>query len=426
MPSGKLEEELGALLGLDHETVKEQVVPYLATHSTPKALRLYLQDLIGTSAAAKALTEKYVADRFPSHPAPSASSSGAENARPSAPPQRPETTPAESTRKAPAKPVRLTPNNVAAALAASETAAPRALPPTQEMLALDKAFSMLSVEPSSAEAAVYAPPTRRLCLCQGARHALAEYVPMCISCGLILCDALRPIPISPHSACPSCGASPIAPSHTRSQLLAQLVEKREQLEKEQQEKEAERKAELARNRHADTPFPTLSGTNTHAPPAASKRSRVLHLDMKTHKVTVSRTKEKAAKANKEKPEALPTPESSVQTTAEDGSALVHDPQDDGFRERYMSSCSISDRHATQSWAALLPTVFHYVPPEKRPEPLEPVCSEVYTEVPDLATLIQSKPPGSSADVQRRNKKAVVASGVARAQGRKTGKASKKR
>ena len=68
----------------------------------------------------------------------------------------------------------------------------------------------------------------------------------------------------------------------------------------------------------------------------------------------------------------------------------------------------------------------YVPVEKRGAPLEPVCSEVDTEVPDLDLLIQARPPGSSADVQRRNKNAAISAGVARAQGRKTGKPSKKR
>lgn len=330
----------------------------------------------------------------------------------------------DSPRKAAAKPVRITPNNVAAALAASEHAAPRALPPTKEMKALDTAFSMLSVEPNSSEAAASFPESRRLCLCQGRKHALAEHTSLCSACGLILCAALRPVPVSPHSACPSCNASPIVPPHIRTQLLSELADKRERLVREQHEREAERLAELARNRHAETPFPTLGAEPSPAPAPATSRNRVLHLDMKTHKVTVTRAKEKTSQAKSKG--AAPTPSSEMPTTAEDGSELVHDYADDGFRQRYIPNQPRSERHTTQSWAALLPELPHYVPEEKRPAPLEPVCSEVITEIPDLATLLQRKPPGSSADTQRRNKNSAIASGVARAQGRKTGKPSKKR
>lgn len=316
---------------------------------------------------------------------------------------------------------------MSAALAATETAAPRALPPTQEMKELDTAFSMLSVEPSSSDAAAFAPQIRRLCLCQGAKHPLAEHMPLCMACGLILCAALRPVPVSPYSACPSCNAQPIVPPHTRTQLLSQLVEKRERLAQEQQEQEAERKAELARNRYAETPFPTLQGTPATAEPAAAaaKRNRVLHLDMKTHKVTVTRRKEKPAAAA---PKKAPAPSTSTEmaTTAEDGSPLVHDYEDIGFRQLHPETGALYERAAQQHRAMSTLPPMSYVPVEKRGAPLEPVCSEVDTEVPDLDLLIQARPPGSSADVQRRNKNAAISAGVARAQGRKTGKPSKKR
>lgn len=394
----------------DHETVAEQVIPYLSTHTTPKTLRLYLQDLIGTSPEAKELTEQYVADRFPKE----------------APPPPPPEPKHESPRKAHTKPVRITPSNVASALAASESSAPRNLPPTKEMLELDAAFAMLSMEPTSKEAAAHIPTSRRLCLCQGEKHALAPYAPLCVSCGLILCSALVPAPISPHSACPSCSASPILPSHTRTQLLSEMVDTRERLVEEQQSREAERRAEVARQRSAgvDSAFPTLGQAPAPAPAAsASKRSRVLHLDMKTHKVTVSRPKEKP----KVKQAAAPTSHSAeLHTTAEDGSGLVHDYEDDGFRTHYITAAPAPAVGPAHGWAAVQPTPLRYVAAESRPAPLAPICSEVYTEVPDLATLLQRKPPGSSADTQRRSKNSAINAGVARAQGRKTGKPSKKR
>ncbi|CCU98952.1 unnamed protein product [Malassezia sympodialis ATCC 42132] len=404
------EQALGALLGLDEATVSDQIVPYLRTHKTPKALRLYMQDLIGTSPEAKALADRWVAVRFPAREPP-----------------RPRDT----------KGVRLTPATVTAALAESEERAqPRTLEPTADMKALDAAFAMLSTEPCSTAAASYKPARQRLCLCQGQRHGLAKWAPLCVACGLILCAALRPVPVSPWSVCPSCQQSPVVPAQTRTHMLSDMVDMRERLEREQYEEAAQRHAEwMAQHASGQLPqqaFPSLHGAPASAPARAAapapSRARVLHLDMKTHKVTMARAKpSKAGSASSTPPSDAGAP-SEWATTAEDGSPLLHDWDDDLFRQAFGREAAPpkqGSRWADVPCETSLRGV--YVPKERRGPLRKAVESESLTEVPDLADLLRRTPPGSHAAQARRNDRTqAAAAAVARSHGRKSGKAAPRR
>ncbi|WFD20356.1 hypothetical protein MCAP1_002600 [Malassezia caprae] len=398
------EQALGALLGLDEVTVHDQIVPYLRTHKTPKALRMYMQDLVGTSPEAKALADQWVALRFPAHEAP---------------------------RSRDTKSVRLTPATVTAALAESEERAqPRALEPTADMKALDAAFAMLSTEPRSAAAASYKPTRRRMCLCQGQRHGLAKWAPICVACGLILCAALRPVPVSPWSVCPSCQQSPIVPAQTRTQMLGDMVDLRERLEREQHEEAAQRHAEWMAQRASGLPqqaFPSLHGAPAPAPAPAPARARVLRLDMKTHKVTMDRAKPSKAPGPSASASSDAGAQSGWATTAEDGSPLVHDWNDDLFRQAFGRDVA-SPKLGTQ-WADVpceAPLRAVYVPKERR-EPLrQAIESESLTEVSDLADLVRRKPPGSHTAPARRSDRSQAAAAIARSQGRKSGKAGPRR
>lgn len=402
---------LAKLLGLDEATVTEQIFPYLSSHKSPKALRTYLQELIGTTPEALALTDDLVLAQFPH-----------ENAA--------------AKKRESRKPVRLTPSTVKNTLAeAEEHAKPRILEPTPEMKALDTAFSMLSTEPSSPAAAAYAPKQRRVCLCQGRQHGLAQWAPLCMACGLVLCSALRPVPASPYSACPSCQASPIVPSHARTRILGEMVSLREQLAQEQAEEEARRQAErMALRRHGNVleqAFPSLNGERaSHPEPAQPKsKARTLHLDMKTHKVTVSKRTNPAASASnvkKGKENEIGTT-SDMPTVAEDGSVLVHDLDDDMFRHRFVPSQPSKPLQAYSHWHDI-PTVFTctYIPASKREPALGAFESHELTEVPDLEALVQRKPPGSAADTRTRNRQNATAAAMSRSQGRKTGKPGRRK
>ena len=400
--SASPEHALGDMLGLDSTTVSEQIMPYLSSYKSPKALRTYLHELIGTSMQANAITDALVASRFPQNTMPRK----------------------EDTKK----PIRLTPASVKSALAeAEERAQTRALEPTPEIKALDTAFSMLSTEPSSPAASVYAPKKRYMCLCQGRAHALAEWVPLCFACGLILCSAIRPVPVSPYSACPSCQTSPIVSSKNRTRLLSDMVNLREELSQEQADQEAQRQAERnalrASGRTPEQAFPTLQGTPAPPPTAQPKqRSRTLHLDMKTHKVTVSKSRSRPVVPTKSKQDS----DDGVPTVAEDGSLLVHDVDDDMFRSR-MSSTAPSVLPAYQRWQDIPTSVTCvYVPASSRDARLEAFESHELTQVPDLDVLLQRRPPGSAASTQRRNRKNATDAAISRSQGRKTGKPGRRR
>ena len=98
-------------------------------------------------------------------------------------------------------------------------------------------------------------------------------------------------------------------------------------------------------------FPTLGGAPAPAPAPPKQRSRVLHLDMKTHQVSVSRPKAKP-RATEMSATARPAQDpTALLATAEDGSQLVHDYDDDGFRSRFGRSTA-PKHELTLSWGAM--------------------------------------------------------------------------
>jgi Putative zinc finger motif, C2HC5-type len=115
-------------------------------------------------------------------------------------------------------------------------------------------------------------------------HALSEYTPLCIICGLVLC-ALHP----PHRPCPHCTKPLLAPP-ARTALIAQLEELRAHT---LAEEAATREREAEELRLAEGAFPVLSsqrsgsGATTSAPspsngaPQPQQQHRVLSLGAHT-------------------------------------------------------------------------------------------------------------------------------------------------
>ncbi|CDU25944.1 uncharacterized protein SPSC_06115 [Sporisorium scitamineum] len=239
-------------------------------------------------------------------------------------------------------------------------------PPTAEMLAIDAVIKELT-STSSSTSSSSADINRKMCFCQGRRHALAPHAPLCYSCGLILCSAIHPSPLSPLSSCPSCSASPLIDAAARSDLVAKLSAEREilfeqqllqiQLQREQK-KLNKASARSAREEEAAL-FPKLgmeAGSATtnvmHAGPVigkhgalqkaktiasdAQRTAKVLSLDMKTHKAKthtkVSRPKLAVAKQETAAAETeLAREEENDPFVGVDGSMLVKNDTDDGLR-----------------------------------------------------------------------------------------------
>jgi len=139
------------------------------------------------------------------------------------------------------------------------------------------------------------------CFCLARSHTLSPYVPICTSCGLILCE-LNP----PSSGCPfaSCGAPLLSPT-ARSSLITRLESDIEDtIQQEIEEEESKREALKAQ----EGSFPLLankpSGQQVQKP--QPQTYKVLSLNPKTKKATI------ASYSPRSSTPATPSPSSSVE------------------------------------------------------------------------------------------------------------------
>ncbi|GAC94463.1 hypothetical protein PHSY_002034 [Pseudozyma hubeiensis SY62] len=249
-------------------------------------------------------------------------------------------------------------------------------PPTAEMLAIDAVVEELT---STSSASTSSTLHRKMCFCQGRRHALAPYAPLCYSCGLILCSAIQPSPLSPLSSCPSCSSSPLLGAAARSDLIAKLTAERDilfdeqllQIQLQREQKKLNKTAARSAREQEAALFPQLGTEASSIAAAASsvpmtapvmgkhgalqkakaiagdaqRTAKVLSLDMKTHKV---KTHTKVARPKPAlKPEASTRMEEEKEEVQDpfvgpDGSALVRNETDDGLRVERAES---ADRRA---------------------------------------------------------------------------------
>ncbi|SOV08285.1 uncharacterized protein UDID_19668 [Ustilago sp. UG-2017a] len=243
-------------------------------------------------------------------------------------------------------------------------------PPTAEMLAIDAVVEELTSTLPTSSSTSSSTVNRKLCFCQGCRHPLAPYAPLCYSCGLILCSAIHPSPLSRLSSCPSCSASPLLSAAARSDLVAKLTAEREilyeqqllQIQLQREQKKLNKSTTRSAREEEAALFPQLgaqpgsisAATTTaygHTGPVmgkhgalqkaraiaggAQRTSKVLSLDMKTHKLKqhtkITRPKvTEVAKADAEKGKVVEEVEQDP-FVGLDGLELVRNDADDGLR-----------------------------------------------------------------------------------------------
>lgn len=451
-------DQLVSLLGLDKETVRTQILPFLDSFDDETSLRTHLQGLVGTDTPlAKSFVRDFTRSRFPQQAVSTAGSTiptlsstpisanpsgsgstaqrkrgkktlaeragigqtlaprkledagmdeeeqmsklaeafggmgtvyrkkqddedffagtkgkkGKQTASRNAPPSEAVEIPQpEQTSIADSQPVEASYYATVDEPSASTSLAKPSPPPTAEMLAIDAVVEELtctSFPTTSTSTSI----NRKLCFCQGRRHPLAPHAPLCYSCGLILCSAIHPSPLSPLSSCPSCSASPLLSAAARSDLVAKLTAERDilyeqqllqiQLQREQKklnksntrsarEEEAALFPQLG-SQPSSTPASSTSGYGHTGPVMgkhgalqkakaiagdAQRTAKVLSLDMKTHKV---KSHTKVVRPKVTEPKAEVEKEEEVKQVVEDpfvgldGSALVKNDADDGLRQQ---------------------------------------------------------------------------------------------
>ncbi|KAF8879168.1 hypothetical protein BD779DRAFT_1552783 [Infundibulicybe gibba] len=133
------------------------------------------------------------------------------------------------------------------------------------------------------------------CFCQAREHSLSTYSSICRACGLILCSINLPQYVCPH--CSTALLTEPARDALLNQLDRQIVD---QLAKE----ERDRQYTIEEARKAAGAFPSLSGSSTptgrpttpatQASRPLNQTHKVVSLDSKTKKVTVSTYKTPSA------------------------------------------------------------------------------------------------------------------------------------
>ncbi|KAK0203217.1 hypothetical protein DFS33DRAFT_1262235 [Desarmillaria ectypa] len=142
------------------------------------------------------------------------------------------------------------------------------VPKSKELLILESFLRAVQTTPI--------PDPKGGCFCQAREHTLSPYTPACSTCGLVLCSLN-----APQHACPHCHEAP--PPHHRESLIVRLQgEIAALIQREEQQREWAREAAGA--------FPSLgggSGSGRVTPVPAPIQHKVLSVNSKTKKVTVS-------------------------------------------------------------------------------------------------------------------------------------------
>ncbi|KAI3479389.1 hypothetical protein L1887_58594 [Cichorium endivia] len=465
-------DQLVSLLGLDNETVRTQILPFLDSFDAEPALRSHLQGLVGDdSPLARSFVRDFARSRFPQQassgsstptlPAPSSSASSgaprkrgkktlaeraglgqtleprkvqdvglneeeqmaklaeafggmgtvyrkknddedffagtgkgkkrgqpaskADSAHEPGPATRPDTSASAVIDATPPNEAMHTATAVDEETSAAVHRSQPAPPPTAAMAAIDAVVEELTLSPPSLPGAGSDEVVRKMCFCQGRKHAPAPHAPLCYACGLVLCSAILPSPLSPASRCPSCAASPLLSEVARSDLVAKLTAEREVLFEQQQlqialqreQKKLNKTAARSAREQEAALFPKLGDQPVAAASASSaapvigkhgslqkaraiageaeRTAKVLSLDMKTHKLKTHTklAKPKAAAAAETKVVETKVEEEQDPFVGMDGAPLVRNEKDDGMhappRRRRVSSNGVGRRIPPRAW-----------------------------------------------------------------------------
>ncbi|KAL9937398.1 hypothetical protein V8E36_003807 [Tilletia maclaganii] len=268
-------QRLAQLTGLDAESVRTQLVPFLTTFTTADALRGHLVDLLGGSNQARAFINDYVQARFPNARQPPSAPKAQGKPKLTAkqrllqpaqarrivdeemsnsafgpvgtvyhkdrdavlegyrtPASAHTSSAAPAGREEPLTSTSKDPTRVAQPPSAGTSTPPQAQahanarlqhepsstvsaePELEQIVptaAMVELDSLLSDLTAPEDSQATAPAELVVCFCHGRVHPLHPYQPLCPACALPLCTSLLPSPLHSLSRCPSCAQSPILP-----------------------------------------------------------------------------------------------------------------------------------------------------------------------------------------------------------------------
>ncbi|KAG8806432.1 hypothetical protein FRC17_004995 [Serendipita sp. 399] len=136
------------------------------------------------------------------------------------------------------------------------------------------------------------------CFCLSQAHKLSPYVPICTSCGLILCELNQPYRLCPFKEC----KQPLLTPHTRTALIDQLTEK---IASTIAEEEATKKREEEERKVAAGAFPSLGPAQSKAQAQAPTTHKVLSITQKGAVLTTVRRTPPVSTSSLPKPETPP-------------------------------------------------------------------------------------------------------------------------
>ncbi|KAG8850859.1 hypothetical protein FRC20_001920 [Serendipita sp. 405] len=136
------------------------------------------------------------------------------------------------------------------------------------------------------------------CFCLSQAHKLSPYVPLCASCGLILCELNQPYRLCPFKEC----RQPLLTPHARTALIEQLNEK---IASTIMEEEVAKKREEEERRIAAGAFPSLAPSQPTSKAQSPATHKVLSITQKGAVLTTIRRTPPVSTSNLPKADALP-------------------------------------------------------------------------------------------------------------------------
>ncbi|KAI8147226.1 putative zinc finger motif, C2HC5-type-domain-containing protein [Fennellomyces sp. T-0311] len=251
-------DKLSQFLGIDDETLKTQVLPYLLSFDSPDALQAHLMDMLGTEGEALIFIQEFATRRFDKKPTTTAAVGKSSPQQPPKQPKQPKQPP-QHFPSLPSEERHQTewPANINVYMKKdtqgdyysgtssnkknknkSNTTSESSKKKKKNEMTLEAALKELDIKTSTEENG-----KRRPCQCQATKHPLLTIAPNCLNCGKIICT------VEGTGPCSFCGT----PVLSKEQQVALIAEAKRKRAEEKQRMNAEQMSSKKRSKAPATP-----------------------------------------------------------------------------------------------------------------------------------------------------------------------------